>query len=388
MKEKAKPSGSNICLLTGEDEFNMRAKARELLDAFIPPDEQALGMEIIDADVDTVPEAVTELRQCIEAVQTVGFLGGRKAVWLRAGFLAHAIVAASRLTNETMQSLAQVIAAGIPPGHFLLITAPKMDKRSTLFKTCRDHGEHIEFALAEKPWQRGKTALPFAAKAFADAKLKISGQQLENFLATVGHDNRQISAEVAKLAIYLGERRDVSDEDIRAITTNTRENFSWELEDAIGSRKTQAALEMLRHLLFQRQEPLRIVSGLETRFRALMILQAALAQRLINLRQTGKNFIQLAPGPGQTAMPAELTQALASEKGAPMHPFIMGKLAQQAARFTAPQLCRARELIMEARRKMVSGATPPAITLELLVLKLCAPAPTVSRAVPAQAQRK
>lgn len=361
-----------VCLIIGEDEFSATAAARERIDTFIPPADQALGLEIIDGRADTIEQALSGLRQCLEAVRTVGFLGGRKAVWLRGlDFLSDPVIGRNKQVQETLEILAAAIAGGIPAGHRLIITALKMDARTSFYKTCTSHGELIEFNLAEKPWQRDRGAMAFATQAFKDAGLQIACGMVETFVQKVGADTRQIMQEIEKLTTYLGKRREVQAADIDAATSTSRELFAWDLEDAVGQRDLPRSIAVLRQLLFQREEPIRLITGLEGRFRQLLLFREALDNGWITVQPAGRDNFKLAMADLPEAMAEQFKQALASEKGAPLHPFVAGKLAGQAVQFSRPEIDRRRALILKARRQLVSSSVPAPLILEYLVLHLC-----------------
>lgn len=372
MPKQNQAKSTHVCLIIGEDEFSATAAARERIDRFVPPADQTLGLEIIDGQADVIDQALACLHRCLEAIRTIGFLGGRKAVWLRGvDFLSDPIVGRNKGVQETLQTLADTMAGGMPEGHLLIITALKVDARTSFYKACVAHGEVITFDLAEKPWQRDRGAMTFAMHAFKNAGLQIGDELIESFILKVGTDTRQIMQETAKLATYLGDRRAVQAADIETITSTSRDLFAWDLEDAVGNRNLRQSLTVLRQLLFQRMEPIRLIAGLEGRFRHLLILREALDNRWITVQPMGHANFKLTMADLPEALAEQFKQALASEKGTPLHPFVAGKLAGQATLFTRPEIDQRRDWILAARRQLVSSAIQGALILEYLILKLC-----------------
>jgi DNA polymerase III delta subunit len=179
--------------------------------------------------------------------------------------------------------------------------------------------------------------------------------------------------ETAKLATYLGGRREVQDADIETITSTSRDLFAWDLADAVGMRDLPRSLTVLRQLLFQREEPIGLISGLEGRFRQLLIFREALDNRWIALQPMGHDNFKLTFADLPEALATQFKQALASEKGTPLHPFVAGKLAGQATRFTRPEIDQRRDWLLASRRQLVSSVIPGPLILEYLILKLCRP---------------
>jgi len=371
-KQDHQTKSTHVCLIIGEDEFSATAAARERIDRFVPPVDQTLGLEIIDGQADIIDQALACLRQCLEAIRTIGFLGGRKVVWLRGvDFLSGTVITRNEEIKETLQILADTMAGGIPEGHLLIITALKVDARTSFYKACVGNGKVIECKLAEKTWKRDNDAITVACNAFKDAGLQAGNELIGAFIQKVGTDTRQIMQETAKLATYLGDRREVQAADIEAITSTSRDLFAWDLADAVGMRDLPRSLTVLRQLLFQRMDPIRLISGLEGRFRHLLIFREALDNRWIATQPMGNANFKLTFADLPEALADQFKQALASEKGTPLHPFVAGKLAGQATLFSRPEIDQRRAWLLASRRQMVSSTIPGALILEYLVLKLC-----------------
>lgn len=359
-----------VYLIYGEDEFQVSAKARNLIDQMIPPEEQTMGLEIIGGKANKVSEALQILRQCIEAVRTIGFLGGRKVVWLRnVTFFDQGIVGKSKAVQEPVKDLISTITTGMPDAHALVITAPSVDVKSALFKTCRRLGEVIPFE-APKPWKRDKPAAQYAGKAFRHYGLHATQEVIATFVEKVGTDSRQIEQEISKLSAFLDTRKDVRLDDLDRVVCAARDMFTWDLEDAVGEGDLERSITFVRQLLFQKNDPIRLIMCIEKRFRFLSVFREALDNQWLRLSTADK----WGGGLSKEGMPANmdqlLSQALSSEKRK-MHPFVMEKLARHAAGFSRRQLIDCRQLILQTRRKMVSSNVPSPLLLEMLVIKLC-----------------
>ena len=72
-----------VHLICGDDEYRVAEAARTVVDEICPPADRAFGLEIIGGACSNPDEAIAALRQTLDAVRTVGFLGARKTVWLR-----------------------------------------------------------------------------------------------------------------------------------------------------------------------------------------------------------------------------------------------------------------------------------------------------------------
>src|ERR1039458_2566391 len=124
-----------VLLVCGEDEFGVKERAREIFRKWL---EEIGGMdhEIIDAAVSHSGEALKSLGKLRAALQTLPFFGSGKVVWLRdCNFLGEERAATAAVVTETLAELADELKKFAWQNVRLLISAGKVDKRKTFFKT-------------------------------------------------------------------------------------------------------------------------------------------------------------------------------------------------------------------------------------------------------------
>ncbi len=366
-------AAKSVHLIVGEDEYQVSQTARKAADRLCPPVDQAFGLEIIEADVKTIDEAVSVLRRCLEALRTVGFLSGRKVVWLKNAtcFAAQTDIGDSAAVKEAVGELTQLITAGLSPGQILLVSAAKVFKASAFFKACRAVGEVLEFDLPDKLNKLEQLALARAVEAFQKAGLRVDQAVLEEFLDRVGTDTRQMLQEVEKLHVYLGERREVESEDVRTVVSVSRAAIAWDLADALSPRNLTAALKLLKQLLFQGENPVGLMFGLENRVRELLFYRELLDRGWISIvGQEPWPKVEWKESPEMEK--AALVLPRDPRKGSP---YRAGKLAAQARRFPLKELLRMRSLLIQTHESLFSAAMPEALQLEFLLIRMLGPAP-------------
>ena len=367
----AEKSATRFFLIHGEDEFRVKAAAHARVNALCPPADQAFGLEIIYGAVDNAEGAVLALRRCLGALRTPSFLGGGKGVWLQdANFFADTNVIKGEALKEARDAFAQELKKGISDGFTLIISAGKVDGRTAFAKVCKEIAAIETFATAERSYQQEKPALEWAGECVRKAGLRISGELLKDFLDRAGYDTRQIITEVEKLSIYLGARKDISAEDIQLIVSPARESENWDLLDAVGLRNLLQALEILRQLLFQGEKEVGLVIGLESRWRELGTIRGSLDAGLLRVSRNG-TWINSQWSNGPAAEAAK--NLLKTKDGRDINPFRLGKLAEQAQKYSATELQRALVETLATHEQMVSGCGAPDVLLELLLLKLLCP---------------
>ena len=360
---------SAVHLIFGNDEYVVSTLAREYVRKLVPPEDEALGLEIVDGAAGTVEEARLALKKCIEAVSTLGFFGNQKVIWFRdVNFLSDNVVGKSQTVKELVNALAELIQADLSPGQVLVVSSPKVDKRYAFYKACKSKGTLEEHSISEKAYAAEREAAERLRGMLRKAKLRMDARTQEVFLARVGTNTRQLVNEVQKLAIFVGPDGDVGREDVDAVTCSSREAAAWDLADALGNRDLPAALRIVRQLLFQKESPIRLIMGIQGRLRELMIYRDGLDQGW--LAETGmgrRSSLQWG------AVPADVetlfTEAYLRDPRA-THPYRVGLLAGQAGKFTLEQLRQSYDMAVAAHEELVSTSMAPQMVLEMLLLRL------------------
>src|SRR5580658_379644 len=96
-----------LALVCGDDDFAVKQRAKQI---FTEWSAELGGMdhEMIDASVGNSGDALAALGKLREALQTLPFFGGGKAVWLRdCNFLGDERAAAAAAVTETLAEVAQ-----------------------------------------------------------------------------------------------------------------------------------------------------------------------------------------------------------------------------------------------------------------------------------------
>lgn len=363
---------SSIHLVFGDDEFHVSSKAKELIASAIAPENQALGLETVEAKADTVDAALARLDQAIESVRTPGFMGSDKMIWLRdVNFLWDSLVGKSKAVKDRLGELTDLIKHGLLPGQHLLVTAPKVDKRCAFYKACKQYGSIQEFSIPDRDYEADRQAATFLRQAVSEKGLKMSRDVLLAFVERVGTNTRQLLCELDKLDVYLGDRREAGIEDIRTITCSSREAIIWDLTDAVAKRDLAGSLEMVRQLSFQKQSPIGLIIMMGNRIRELMVYREAINRRWLVRRkgQRGKSTVAWGNLPPEAETMFEQWLAKDPRK---THFYRVGLLAEQANLFSAADLERCHREIVAAHETLVSTGIPGLLVLELLVLKMLA----------------
>lgn len=343
------------------DEFLVTRHARELVNRLCPPEQQVLGLEVVEGRSHNKHSdlAIRAVQQCRSALNTMGFFGGSKTVWLRdADFFYEGYVGRQVAVKAEVALLVEDIKRGLLEGQQLVLSATKVDRRSALFKACQAQGTVREFALPDKPWEREKYARTVLQSMLEEAGLEAGGVVLDAFIGKAGAETLALHAEIEKLKTYLGDRKKITEEDVRLIVSPGREAAGWDLADAFGERNLDKTIETYRQLIFQGEEPFVLIMGLHSRVRELMVLRICLDQGWLRVQGEAPWLKAEWLGAGEAdpviaALPENL-------RPSDLNPWRAGRLAAQARRYTRAELVRAQHLLLETHAAILQSAAGPA----------------------------
>jgi DNA polymerase-3 subunit delta len=361
-----------VSLVFGNDEYRVSCKARETIDLLLPRPEQTLGLEVVNAGVDSAGAALAAIGQVIEALLTASFLSTRKVVWFRGvTFLSESAVGRQADVKAKVNDLAAKMRAGLPPGHVLVVTAPAVDKRFAFYKLCKDKGEVFEFAVPENTKAGRREVEAWLGERVRELSLRMPGDVQAVFLDRVGNDSMRLLSEMEKLALLAGKDGAVGREHVDAITSASSESLAWDLADAAGHRDLSRSLQVLNRLLFQRESPIGLVIGLHKRIEDLILYREAIDRGWVRVGRDYRGGSSCAWG----QIPARAEQFLGEDlekDPRQAHPYRSAILAEQARNFSLKELRKCRRAIVEAHEALVSGSTVDSIVLEMMLVKMLA----------------
>jgi len=358
-----------IKLIHGTDEYLVSHHARKAVNALCPESEQTLGLETVNGTVKTIDEAVMAIKTCLGALRTVGLFGGQKTVWLRdVSIFKDKTLSKNKEVKDLLTELAGDLKNGLPEGHHLVISTFGVDKRSAFYKTCVDVAEVEVYDLPEQDYKKRPIIRERAQKLFAKAGCRSSGDALDLFLEKVGLDTRLLVIEAEKLILYIGDRGEINAEDVKAITSSSAEAITWDFTDALGERRLDEALKILRQLLFQGESPVGVMFAIENLFQSLTQFRAYIDQGWLRI---GSGYGAQAVQWGNDSEMKDLFDQLPTDPRK-MHWFRVSKIGQQAKNYTAEELGVCRKRLLETHEQLVSSGVAKELILEMLVIKLIA----------------
>ncbi|MDE3067714.1 MAG: DNA polymerase III subunit delta [Verrucomicrobiota bacterium] len=355
----------SVTLVCGDDEFAVQERAKKIHQEW-RAELGGMDHEIIEAAVSNSGEALQAIARLREALQTLPFFGAGKVVWLRnCTFLGEERAAAAQAVTEALNELSDELKRFSWQNVRLLISAGKVDKRKSLFKTLDKIGS-VEilsgWSADDKDWvERAEIAARAAVRA---RRKEISEEALAELVARVGPHPRQLDSEVEKVCLYIGDRQTVEAADVSAVCARNKTARAFALGDALGDRDLPRLLRRLDEELWEiksssQKSEVGLLYGLIAKVRALLLLKEMLREGWVKPEGDYPRFkAQL------ERVPAEKLPADKRFNPLALNPYVLYKALPQVKHYAQAELVRAMELLLLCNRRLVSSRLDNAMVLQ------------------------
>jgi len=310
-----------------------------------------------------------------EALQTLPFFGSGKVIWLRdCNFLGDERAASASDVTQTLNELAEELKNFKWSGVRLRISAGKVDKRITFFKTLDKIGTVETFSgwsVDDKDWA---ARAEIAARAGVHSRQKeISEEALAELVNRVGPNPRQIDNEVEKLCLFAGGRKKIEFADVAAICTRNKTARAFALGDALGDRDLPRLLRRLDEELWgvktdSHKSEIGLLYGLISKVRAMLLLKEMLREGWIKPEMDYNRFkAQL------ERVPADKLPADRRFNPLALNPYVLYKALPQAKKYTQDELVHAMDLLLRCNQRLVSSGLDEALVLQETLVQIVLP---------------
>lgn len=147
-----------------------------------------------------------------------------------------------KLSKEGQEALVSYIE-NPSPSTVLALAGAKLAKNTRLYKSVERLGGVVDRKL-------GKREFPAVVRRmFSERGKHVSVDAAEGLVSAVGYDLRRLAAEVDKAVAFVGDRDEVTREDIADVTATTAPTSIWEFTEALGDRDCRRALARASDLI-------------------------------------------------------------------------------------------------------------------------------------------
>ena len=367
----ASKSAAPFMLICGEDDFAVKHRAREIYQKWC---DELGGMdhEMIDAGAANSGDSLKALAKLREALQTLPFFGGGKAIWLRdCNFLSDDRILAAAAVTETLVEIAQELKEFSWQNVRLLISAGKVDKRKVFYKTVEKIGAVEMFAglsADDRDW--AEQAAGLARREFRTQQKDVSEEALAELVARVGPNARLLNNEIEKLTLSVGARAEIEVADVQAVCIQNKTARAFALGDALGDRNLALLLRRLDEELWEMQfdrdkSEIGLLYGLIGKVRALLFLKEMVGEGWLKPTGDYNSFkAQLERVPKEKLPEDRRFNPLA------LNPYVLFKALSQAGKYSQAELVRAMDLLLQCNRQFVSSGLDGTLVLQQALIKI------------------
>ncbi len=254
--------------------------------------------------------------------------------------------------------------AGIPEDNILVLQAETVDKRKKLYKFIQEHGVVLDLSVASGSSKAARADQENVLKELVSQTLASFGKTIEAraipvLFERVGFHPVAIVREVEKLALYVGEGKAITMDDMEVMIGRTREDALYELTEAFSDQNLGQALLIANRLCENGVHPLVLVSGLRNIIKKLLLVCSFKAYSPPTYVE-GMNYAVFQKG----YLP-ELREAKSEWVGQlPSHPYAIYMLFSKTKKHSIKRLASSMEHLLLAEFRLKSSAISPIIIFE------------------------
>ena len=311
-----------VYLIYGEEELLLERALHRLRNRIGEVADLTFNYESFDGE-SADPGAV------IAAANTLPFASERRLV----------VVTDVQKMNAAAQAQLAAYVADPSPSTCLVLVASKLRKDSKLLKAVAAIGGAAEYKAPKRHEYPG-----WVVEHFASRGRTLTRDGAETLVRSVGRDLRRLETETEKIISFVGDRTQISREDVVSVVAETAPVSVFEFLDAVGARECGRALELLDDLIRGGEE----VHGIH-------------AMTMRHLRTLTSVNALLGRGADTGTMMREVGMA----------DWQLRNVTPQARRFEPGELSAALREAAEIEARMKSGRGEPRLLFERWLVELC-----------------
>lgn len=173
--------------------------------------------------------------------------------------------------------LTETIEKGFARRNILIITTDTVQKNRRLYKAFVKHGIVVNcqvpkgFIKADKD-QQEKTFRENAQNILEKYNKSMTSDGYALMRDMLGTGLRNFTVSLEKLTQYVGERKNITRDDVAAVLERTRQDPIFELTNALADRNLIDAMAVLNNLFANQFNPLQAIAAIANQIRRLLLI--------------------------------------------------------------------------------------------------------------------
>ena len=271
--------------------------------------------------------------------------------------------------------LLEWLQGDLPKSSVLIFTVRgPVTERNRVVKAIEAVGRYRSFDPVEAGPSLNRDPLyKKVSEKFAEFDKQITPRAFSQLRTRTGGDMHTIAEAINKIISFVGDKRQVDEQDVQNVVTQNTFDSIFDLTDAIGKRSIEQALKSLYEVLASGQEPILVNATITRQFR--FSLQAKLIAEKKGLRplrsrmpfsEFTKNIFQPLAEEIKSLLPQSTTHNILKQ-----NPYVAYKIFQTLHAFTAEELITAIEKTLIVDTQLKTSDSDEKGILEQLVCELC-----------------
>ena len=278
-------------------------------------------------------------------------------------------------TVDDVELMLEWLEGELPKNSVLIFTVRgTVNQRNRLVREIESVGRYQSFALVEAGPSLNRDPLYIkVSEKLAEYEKQITPRAFSQLRIRTGGDMHTIAESINKIINFVGDKRQVDEQDIQNVVTQNTFDSIFDLTDAIGKRSVRQAMKSLHDVLASGQDPIPVNSTIARHFR--FALQAKLIAKKRGLRplrsrmplkEFVNNIFQPIADEIGSLLPKSATHSILKQ-----NPYVAYKIFQTLHAFTIEELSAALEKTLKVDTELKTSQTDAISTLEQLVYELC-----------------
>jgi len=312
-----------IYLFYGDEDFLIDECVKAIIESVLDPSEREFNLDVMDG-------SWVDVKDVVSHASSFPMVGKRRVVVVKEFEKLVGTDAAKEIlgayVERPLDSTCLVLVSLEPD--FRRRPFTDLKKRAALVECKTVYDNQIPAWISERVRRQGKEANAEACRLIH---------------AYVGTSLRSLQNEIDKLLIFVGERKQITPDDVATVVGATKGYTIFELQNAIGRKDTKEAMKILERMLESGQSPQMIIVMLTRFFNQLWKLSD------LKLRRMPESEIVREVG---------------------IAPYFVRQYMEFHSHFSTDQIERNFKTLLEADTTLKTTSQDPHLVMDLLVLSL------------------
>ncbi len=230
-----KPAAPPLIVAFGDDDYLRSTVVTQALDELLPPPvERALALSSYDGQR-TADQGGPSLAAVLEDLATLPFLADRRVVIIRD---------ADDFISQHRERLEKLVTAP-PPTGTLVLECRTFPKNTRLYRAATAAGARLH----ECKKLRGRELIGFVIEQARSRGKRLDPAAGARLTDLIGQETGILVAEIEKLALYVGDRPNITDRDVTDLIGQSREEKIFAVMDTAGAGRLADALHLWHQVL-------------------------------------------------------------------------------------------------------------------------------------------